>query len=377
MGLALVMLGGCVLSPGMHLNESGMQESQQASDERVEAAEVRLIPITGSLIAHQLTEYKHGPSRMPSEIAEGPESPYIYRVAPQDVLQITVWDHPELTMPAGQYRAAADTGNLVREDGTIFYPYIGVVKVSGLTVEEIRQLLTERLAGYIRNPQVDVRVAAFRSQKVYVTGEVMKPGVIPITDQPLTVLDALNLAGGGTSLTQGGGQEADLSHVTLNRMGEIRTIDVLALLHGGDVSQNIRLQDGDVLHVPDNSLNKVFVLGEVNKPSSLPIHQGHLSLIEAIGDVGGFDMTAANPGKVYVIRSAVGVKDGVGNDKPEVQVFRLDANSPDALVLADQFALQPRDVVYISTAEVVRWGRLLGQLTSTIQAIALARAITR
>jgi len=95
-------------------------------------------------------------------------------------------------------------------------------------------------------------------------------------------------------------------------------------------------------------------------------------LIEAIGNVGGFNLTAANTNKVYVIR---GVQDD--SSKQAVKVFRLDASSPDALVLADQFKLESRDIVYVSTAEVVRWGRVLGQLSSTIQTIAIARTLTR
>lgn len=364
----LGLLNACALAPGLRMDESKFSVVEDSSDS--EYANIQVYPITAHVIAQQVKHAQTATNTSNLPVLIGDDK--FYHIGAQDVLQITVWDHPELTTPAGQYRGAAEAGNLVREDGTIFYPYVGVLHVEGMNIEELRVLLKKRLAPFVKDPQLDVRVAAFRSQKVYVTGEVMKPGTVSVTNESLRIMDAVDQVGGIKVSSTADSYEADLEHVTLSRDGQSYAIDMLRLFKDGDITQNIRLKDGDILHVPDNAFNRVFVMGEVARPTSLPIHHGHLSLIEAIGNVGGFNLTAANTNKVYVIR---GVQDD--SSKQAVKVFRLDASSPDALVLADQFKLESRDIVYVSTAEVVRWGRVLGQLSSTIQTIAIARTLTR
>jgi len=132
-----------------------------------------------------------------------------YRVGPQDILTIIVWNHPELTIPSMQttsesvniYAHINDANNtpagiLVDEKGEIFFPLAGKVTVNKLTVDQIRVRITNRLVKYIRSPQVSVRVSAFRNKPIYIVGEVVKPGIQYITDIPLTIIDVINQAGG-------------------------------------------------------------------------------------------------------------------------------------------------------------------------------------
>ena len=86
-----------------------------------------------------------------------------YKLGPGDILSIIVWDHPELTTPAGTFRTAEQAGTVVAEDGTIFYPYVGVIKVAGKTTREVRDLLANKLAKFIEKVQIDVRMAMFLS----------------------------------------------------------------------------------------------------------------------------------------------------------------------------------------------------------------------
>jgi len=281
-----------------------------------------------------------------------------YRVGPRDILNITVWDHPELTIPAGEFRSAESAGNVVGEDGTFFYPYVGVVQAAGRTVEDIREELTARLSKYIEFVQLDVRVASYRSQRVYVVGEVATPGIQLVKDIPLTVLEAINNAGGVTS-------EADLRNIILTRDDKTYSINLLSLYEGGDVTQNVLLQHGDVLNVPDSALNKVFVLGETNhfvaggaigRSRSLVMNKARMTLTEALSEAGGFDQETSDPARIFVFRGGLG--------KPEI--FHLNAKSPDALLLADRFPLQPRDVIYVDRAEGIRWNQIISQIQPTI-----------
>lgn len=142
----------------------------------------------------------------PTLLTEQRISIYRYKVAPSDVLNITVWEHPEFNLQAtptgptattpGLQGAAGQAGYLVNADGRIYFPLVGYLKVAHKTVDTIRDSITRRLKKYIPNPQVNVRVADFRGQKIYVIGEVKKPGLVPLNDQILTIADALALTGG-------------------------------------------------------------------------------------------------------------------------------------------------------------------------------------
>lgn len=329
-----------------------MDEHAAVERGRKSEKDYAVVPITPALLKAQAEQAAQRRSRPNPDPLAGTETSYEYKVKPFDLLSVIVWDHPELTIPAGEFRSEAATGHPVAADGTMFYPYVGVVEVGGKSPGQIREVLVERLSKFIQRPQLDVKIAAFRSQKIQVSGEVMAPSTLPITDVPIRALEAINLAKGFTP-------EADLQSVTLTRQGRVHTLDLLALQERGDVSQNWILQDGDVLHVSDRSRNRVYVLGEVMKPAARVMVKGRMTLADAIGETEGLDPATSNPGRIYVLRGAF--------DTPAI--FRLDASSPDALLLAVQFQLQPHDVVYVSTYELTKWNRIVQQILPTVQTL--------
>lgn len=375
----LLSITACAMAPGMRMDESSFSYIDQTEEDEEQQA-LLITPITTRLVAAQLAKLRKS-DRMAydatNEDLDKNTLEYRYLIQARDVLKITIWDHPELTNPSGTVSADAKTeGSLVRHDGTIFYPYAGVIKVAGMTVEGVRRIITRKLASYIKNPQVDVRVTLFRSQKVYITGEVTKPGNLFLDDTPLTLLDAVNKMGGITV-------NADLQHVTVHsKDGSLVTKSLFRLLNRGDISQNMILRDGDTVHIPNNNINKVFVLGEVVKQASLPMPDEGISLAEAISIVGGYNLGTSDPARVYVIRGSE-IRDANTTHrnqlhaKKSTEIYHLNSESPESLLLADQFRLQPRDIVYVSVKGVARWGRVFNQLGATISAIGVTRAITR
>ncbi|EKD92428.1 MAG: hypothetical protein ACD_29C00012G0002 [uncultured bacterium] len=171
----------------------------------------------------------------------------VYRVGPYDILNVIVWDHPELTTITTQLSGASQSGFLVSAQGTIAFPFAGTFKVSGLTLPEIQAKIAQKISKYIRTPQVTVRVAAFRSQEAQLLGEVGAQVVIPLNDKPTSILDALNSVG-GTNVTT-----ANTTNIYVIR-GNIKHLTVFALNVKSPqnmmLAQQFYLQNNDILYIP-------------------------------------------------------------------------------------------------------------------------------
>lgn len=363
--LVIALLSGCSLAPGMVLDESRIahvnSDIHQATSEQSDPVSTQIKPvlvsINASLIASENKQRIQNREQF-LKVADPPENTeYRYLVGPGDVLSITVWGHAELVSPAGDGHGST-VGYVVRQDGTIFFPYAGVIKASGRTVSDIRNDLNQKLRPYVNNPQIDVRVAEFRSQKVFINGEVENAGVHPITDIPMTLIDCVSEA----KVNMGA---ADLHHVTVTRNGKVYKVDLQSLYDGKNLSQNWIMQNGDEIHIPDRSNNKVFVMGEFKEPSVRMIDNSGMSLAEAISDKGGPDPVSADVSRIYVIRG--------GFDHPTI--YKLDAHSADAMLLATSFQLQPADVVYAASTDISRWDRVISQILPSVQTLWMTKAL--
>ncbi|WP_280546021.1 polysaccharide export protein [Halomonas sp. 11-S5] len=341
---AMLLLGGCAMAPGGHIDEDTVGESL---DGRVD-----LEPITPQLVA-AMAPVQESFSRPVSSELKGQLEEYEYRLGPGDVLSIIVYDHPELTIPAGAERAAAETGNRIRPDGTMFYPYVGRVNVAGMTLEEVRRLITLRLSEVITDPQVEVGVAAFRSQKVYVSGAVNTPGTLPITIVPMTILDAISQVGGANP-------NADWHNILLVREGREQRLSLYGLLRQGDLSQNQLLRDGDMLHVPTSENQNVVVLGQVRRPGAIALGNERITLTDALARAGGVNELRAEPSGIFVVRGHAPDSDKLAT------VYQLDISDATRLMLGTRFPLQPQDVVYVTSAPLARWNNVISLLLPSL-----------
>ncbi|HML34160.1 polysaccharide biosynthesis/export family protein [Sporomusa sphaeroides] len=161
-----------------------------------------------------------------------------YRLASGDVLEISVWGHEDL-----QIKEIA-----VRPDGKIAFPLVGELPAGGLSPAELSQTITDSLSNYINNPVVTVNIFKYRTTRVYVLGEVAKPGMYELEKQH-NLLDAIGMAG---SYTKYAAKKkvyvirGDKEDINTNTNTKVK-VNLLNLLEKGDMSQNVVLNDGDIV----------------------------------------------------------------------------------------------------------------------------------
>lgn len=384
----LTLLAGCsTILPGSSLSLD--------SDDRVPAptvapemsdVKVRVFSITPEYLATMPAPPVVVP--VPNPALDAELQRYEYRIGAGDMLSVMVWDHPEFQgnavasaggggvaamaagagiggMPAAPSpvdgsRAPQGLSVQVQRDGMIYFPFIGRLKVAGSSLPAVREQLTRGLSRFIQSPQIDVAVSGFRSQRIYLTGDLPRAGSLPITTEPLTLFDAITQIGLVPT--------PDMESVTLVREGVRRNYSLEKLFRYGDTSQNVLLRNNDMLHFARNFSRKVFVLGETTSkvagstPTTGPglaIPNDGLTLAAALAAAGGLDQLAANPRGVFVMRASTEVARGI-------DVYQLDLSNATAYVLADRFPLKQRDFVYVTAAPIVRFNRVMQQILPSV-----------
>lgn len=288
-----------------------------------------------------------GPQRTTLRAATGWE----YRVGTGDLLSVIVFDHPELNISTGEETSVG--GFSVQADGSFFYPFIGQVQARGRAVQDIRSDIALRLAEFIPDPQVEVRVTQFSSQHVNVAGEVNAPSRQPLNTVALTMLEAISAAGGMKNT-------ADASRITLQRGGQVYPVDLQAFLEQGYTENNLVMRDGDIVTVPRRQTQEAFLLGEIVRPATVDLSIEPVTLTQALTRQGGLSGVRADARGVFVFRI-------IGS---QMTVFQLETGSPTGLLLGTRFVLQAGDVVYVTRSPLQRWNDTISRLLPTIQATA-------
>ena len=277
-----------------------------------------------------------------------------YQIGPEDLLEITLFNIPEIYGMERQQMTPRLSTVRVSQQGMISIPVLGAISVKGLTVAVLEQSLRQAYDKYIHNPQVGVSIKEFR-QRASVMGAVQKPGVIELTG-PKTVIEVLAMAGG---VTEKAGSQVHIYRQGLNGR-ETHVIDVAVLSNSIGLinanfaeSINMPVQPSDMINVPEAGM--FFVDGAVRKPGSYPLGRRY-SLTQALATAGGVD-SELNSSDISIFR-----RNGPG----KVETLAYDLNDILAGSAADPQIL-PDDVIIlpISTAKYIV-KRFIGQLLGGI-----------
>jgi polysaccharide export outer membrane protein len=257
------------------------------------------------------------PQAQPADANKDSDLPSSAKLGPGDLIEVSVYNVPELTTKAR-----------VSSSGDLYLPLVDYVHIDGLTLEEAQVLIEKRLrdGGFVRNPHVTIFVDDAASQGVTIIGEVGKPGIYPdVADHKL--YEVISLAGGFTTAAS-----RKIAIIRQNNPEPIR-IDLPRNL-ADDLRGNVEIMPGDTITVPRAPI--IYVVGDVGRPSGLLVDNGTLTVLQAIALAGGTNHTAKMSG-VRIIR-----KTPAGMIETKVQLQKmLEAKIPDVTLQADDILFVP------------------------------------
>ena len=266
----------------------------------------------------------------------------IYLVGPGDVLAIQVWMRADVSVPRV----------VVAPDGTVPVPRVGYVHAGGCTVQALAREIQEKLRPFYDKPEVLVHVVEYQNNKAFVLGRVSNPGVVYFNGRG-TLMEALAKAGGLPVLDR----EAFLSRCSIIRGNDtIIWIDLRELLQRGNIALNARIQNNDIIFVPESKDEAAYVMGEVLKPGIIAL-KNEITVLDAVMASGGFKRSA-NMQEMYVIRS-----DGNTSRVIPVNVEKLIERGD----VSDNFILKDNDVVYVNPTRLAKFNYLLEDLTPSVR----------
>lgn len=256
-----------------------------------------------------------------------------------DLISITTWGHPNMSGVAR-----------IEKDGKLYLPLIGGIYAKGLTIEQLKNKLTEAYTAYIKNPIINVEVKEYASRLVLLFGSVTKPGIYPVKEGT-DLVTALAMAGWRAL-------RSNLSSIYLLRNGHSTIVNLADYLRTGNRYNDPILKNKDVIYVPSAKEQNVLVLGQVNKPALIPLSTAPVSIVKAIVLAGGFKLGALR-NDVKVIRGGlihpsiytVNLYDILHGKKP---------NSPQGL------ELYAGDIVFIPRNAITSWNDILKQIQPTL-----------
>lgn len=272
-------------------------------------------------------------------------SSYSDKIRTRDTLLFIITDLSELS-PFFSRAGNFTYGPLeVPEDGWVNIPYLGEIQVIGRSLAEISGKLNERIKPVSKTAQVALSRSGRLPRTANVIGEVKSPGPVPLERSGITSLDLLAASGGPA-------ESEHLYKYTLRRRGRDYVFD-----YQGFRQKAFPIEEGDLLSVSSDASNRFYVMGAINKPTTVAFPVPAPTLADAIGAATGLDERRSDPSGVFVFRK--------GN--PDL-VYTLNMKNPAVVLLTQRFLIQGEDIVYVTEAPLARWNRLLMQVLPVSQA---------
>ncbi|WP_411827568.1 SLBB domain-containing protein [Luteolibacter sp. AS25] len=234
----------------------------------------------------------------------------------------------------------------VPKEGTVVLPYVGEITVTDLTLSEISTELNRRLKPISNSARASVSRTERIPKTANVIGEVKNPGPVSLERENFTSLDLLAASGGPTS-------SEHLYKYTLRRNNRDFVLDYL-----GFRKKSFSIEEGDLLSVTTDTSNRFYVMGAINRPTTVPFPVPAPTLADALGAATGLDEERSDPSGVFIFRKG----------DPDT-VYTFDLKQPQAVFLTQRFPIAGEDLVYITEAPLARWSRLIKQLVPLSQSV--------
>ena len=262
---------------------------------------------------------------------------YEYILGPSDIISINLTDTDDI-----------DNSYEIDPDGFIDLPFIGKVKLDGFIVDDAQIILKQILGEFYRNPDLQISVVEYNSSKVYIVGAVRNQITINLDQKPIRLIEAAIQA----NFNPNAADKVLGTKGFIRRDNKLYKINLNNTFNSEDDKENFYLKKDDVIFIDRNS-ESIHVFGEVTKPGEYYPNKNY-SLTELIS-TSGLNQLTANAKKIYVIRE----------DKDsflKINVFQLDIENPINLIAGRKFLLQPKDIVFIPPADIVKWNRVISLL---------------
>ena len=262
---------------------------------------------------------------------------YYYTLGYGDVINISLTDIDDIN---GSYT--------ISPYGSVTIPYVGQVVIQDQTKEQAQQFINDVLKDFYKEPETIVKIEAYNSSYVYLTGSIARPQSILLSEQPLKLLDSLMRAGYVKD------QKTYNKKALLRRGNEVYDIDLYQLLNLNKTELNFYLRKEDVLHIQESDIDQAYAFGEFSRPGPVSVYKD-LTLTELLANQ-GINQATAKQKAIYILREDV-------TKFLHIDIYEIDIRNPAALVAANNFYILPNDIIFIPSTGLVEWNKIITLLT--------------